>query len=245
MLNRLRTLILTFTLCLMSGFAFSQTTYSWTGAIDNQWTTAGNWSPSRTVILPSDIIQFNSGGTITVTNIPNQTIRKVIVGGSTDVSLQAATGTSTLTMNGPAAGNSIQVGAGSTLQIGTGTNALVVTYGTTANQQLDVTGILELNTGGTLSSTIASSVWNVSGSLIVNTGGLFNATNTNTSVSGTLVNNGGTFTVTAVNTTIASGGTFDQAINAGSVPILNWNSNSTLLISGTTTGSNFVDAKAI
>ncbi|HPH81980.1 MAG TPA: hypothetical protein PL185_05385, partial [Flavobacteriales bacterium] len=235
MLNRLRTLILTFTLCLMSGFAFSQTTYTWTGAIDNQWTTAGNWSPSRTVILPSDIIQFNSGGTITVTNIPNQTIRKVIVGGSTDVSLQAATGTSTLTMNGPAAGNSIQVGAGSTLQIGTGTNALVVTYGTTANQQLDVTGILELNTGGTLSSTIASSVWNVSGSLIVNTGGLFNATNTNTSVSGTLVNNGGTFTVTAVNTTIASGGTFDQAINAGSVPILNWNSNSTLLISGTTT----------
>ncbi len=235
MLNRLRTLVFFFSIFLFAGISNAQTTYSWTGAIDNQWTTAGNWSPSRSSILPSDIIQFNGGGSVTVTNIPSQTIRKLLVNSSSTVSLQAATGTSTLTINGPASGNNVQVASGSSLQIGTGTNTLILTYGTTANQQLDVSGTLILGNGGTLSSTIASSVWNVSGTLQVNTGGIFNANNTLSSVNGTLVNSGGTFTVTSTNTTLASGGTFDHAINGGTVPILNWNSNSTLLISGTTT----------
>src|SRR6185503_20690488 len=59
-------------------------TYVWlptSGSFD--WTVPGNWSPSRFAPLSSDILNFTSGGASTATNVPTQTIGKLLVDNNT------------------------------------------------------------------------------------------------------------------------------------------------------------------
>jgi hypothetical protein len=105
------------------------TTYTWAGGASASWATAGSWSPSRPAGDPTDILQFNSGGTVQATNVSTQAIARLLVSNSTTVDLQAASG-NILTLAG-ASGTDLDVPAGSALNI-SGTNALQVYLGTGA-----------------------------------------------------------------------------------------------------------------
>jgi hypothetical protein len=65
------------------------TTYTWTGATNNDWPTSTNWSPAKTIPAINDIVRFNSGGTQTITGIQTQTIGQLIVSNNTTVTLQS------------------------------------------------------------------------------------------------------------------------------------------------------------
>ncbi len=212
--------------------------YSWTGAINSDWQNAGNWSPNRTSIFVTDVLQFANGGTYSVTNVPTQTIRKLLVSNNTNVTLQAVT-TNTLTINGFAAVNNVSIATGSTLQISSGTGTLTLTYGTTAGQLCDISGGLILFTNGTFSSGIATTTVTVAGTVTLS-GGTYTATSTATTVNGSVTYNTGTITSTTANLTFANGSFFNLAGNAGSIPTATYYSNptittSTVNITGTTT----------
>jgi hypothetical protein len=101
-----------FATALLSVTACGQTTYTWTGATDNNWLTTTNWSPTRTTPATNDIIQFNAGGTVTVIAVPTQTIGQLLVSGASIVNLTAA-GAVTLTITGT--GSVLSVASGSAL----------------------------------------------------------------------------------------------------------------------------------
>ncbi len=67
----------------------SPTVYNWQG-VDGDWQLPSNWSPVRTMPASDDVLVFNPGGTITVTNVPTQTIGQLIVSGNSTVNLQSA-----------------------------------------------------------------------------------------------------------------------------------------------------------
>lgn len=194
----------------------AQTTYTWIGASGGSWAVAANWSPTRTTPAVTDIIQFNSGTTITVTAVPTQTIRQLLVSGNTDVSLQAAT-TNTLSINGPTLTNNLSIAAGSTLQLGTGTGTLGLTMITTASQRGDISGTLAINTNSTFTSSgVATNLFTVASG-------------------GAITNNNGTVTATTTTLTFASGSTYNHARNGGAIPTPTWSAGSTCNVTGITT----------
>lgn len=94
-------------------------TYTWNGG-NGLWTTAGNWTPTRTTPDPADVLQFNDGSTVTVTAVPTQTIGRLLITNNTVVSLEAPAA-NTLTI-GEGAGIDLDVQLGSQLN-STGTLA--------------------------------------------------------------------------------------------------------------------------
>jgi len=100
--------------------AYAPVTYNWVGG-SSSWATAANWSPLRTSAATNDILQFSGGNTITVTNVPAQSVGQLIVTSNTNVTLQGAAGSNILTVNGTIAGDDLRVDAGSSLNI-TGAN---------------------------------------------------------------------------------------------------------------------------
>ncbi len=102
--------------------------YTWIGG-NSSWATAANWSPTRTTPGTTDVLQFNDGTTVTVTGVPAQTIRQLLVSNNTIVNLQAPA-TATLTIAG-GTGTDLDVAAGSQLN-SDGAFALTITLGTGA-----------------------------------------------------------------------------------------------------------------
>src|SRR2546423_14756224 len=88
----------------------AQTTYTWNQTGSAAWTTATNWTPTRTTPAVDDVLVFNNGATTTVTGVPTQTIGQLSVSGNTTVNLQAAA-VVTLTIGG--GGTGLAVAAGS------------------------------------------------------------------------------------------------------------------------------------
>jgi hypothetical protein len=185
---------------------YSQTTYTWNIAGGGSWATATNWTPSRTAPAANDILRFTNGGTKTITNVPTQTIGKLVVTGNTNVSLEAyTTGNATLTVS-TAVNDAIDVDAGSTLQIkgirsGGNTNSLTLTTSNSSG--------LVVNIDGTLIVTYGNPSWTASL---------------------------GTFTKGGTNAAINfnSGSTYTHDIDGNSIPTANWNSTSTCNITGLT-----------
>lgn len=200
-------------LMLLTASGFAQTTYTWTGSIDNTWGTSGNWSPNRVSPATSDILVFNDGGLYTVTGVGTQTIRQLLVSNSTSVTLEAA-GTNTLSLNGPAATDNLNIASGSLLGIGSGTNTLSLNFAITANQQANIAGTLVLGTNSNLGSTVATSVFSVNGSVTVNAGANFNSTN--------------------ASITFGAGSTYTHARNGGNIPTASWDNTSNCVITGIT-----------
>jgi PKD repeat protein len=66
-------------------------TYTWIGADNGAWTTAANWTPTRTTPAINDILLFNSGNTKTITEVPTETIGKMGFSGNTIINLQSTT----------------------------------------------------------------------------------------------------------------------------------------------------------
>ncbi|MCX7718704.1 MAG: hypothetical protein N2111_09945 [Candidatus Sumerlaeaceae bacterium] len=98
--------------------ASAQTTYTWTGSIDTDYQVAGNWSPPRTAPAANDILRFNSGTTVTVTNMATETIGEFRVeNAGTWVRLSSLSTAKTLTINGGASAEDLFVAAGATLEL--------------------------------------------------------------------------------------------------------------------------------
>lgn len=98
--------------------------YVWTGSTSSDWTTSTNWTPSRTSPGTSDFLTFpGSGLNASITNIPTQTVSKILVTGASSYTFNPASAGNSLSTNATG-GNSVQIDNGSTLAIGNGSNAL-------------------------------------------------------------------------------------------------------------------------
>jgi hypothetical protein len=113
------------------------TTYTWTGATDNDWQVSTNWTPTRTSPAVNDKLVFDNTGTYTITNVPGQTIAQMSVTSGTKISLQAASA-STLTIAGDTGDDLVVTGSGSELNI-TGTSAMILSLNTGATGQVSGT----------------------------------------------------------------------------------------------------------
>jgi len=88
-------LLITFLLAVtFSSSLFSQTTYTWTGSVNNNFSTAGNWSPVRQIGHTNDILIFSNGGSVNAININQVTIGQLIIRNNTSVSFSPASGNS-------------------------------------------------------------------------------------------------------------------------------------------------------
>ncbi|HRF17872.1 MAG TPA: hypothetical protein PK977_06880, partial [Chitinophagaceae bacterium] len=100
--------------CIIYNTASAQNTYTWNVAGGGNWNTSGNWTPARTSTAASDILIINNGGTKTITNVPTQTIGRLVIANNTSVTLSGGGGSQTLTIaNGT--GNDFIIESGSTL----------------------------------------------------------------------------------------------------------------------------------
>jgi hypothetical protein len=130
---------------------YSQTTYTWIGG-NSAWTTATNWSPTRTIPATNDILRFSNGATNTITAVPTQTIGKLQIASNTNITLQTnTTGSSVLTVN-TAASDAITVSSGSTLKLigvrqGGNDYSLALTTANTAGLQANIDGTLTVAIG--------------------------------------------------------------------------------------------------
>lgn len=209
----------------------AQTIYNWSGSSGGDWNSPENWSPNRLVPASTDILQFASGGNYVVTEVPSQTIRSLRVSNGTTVVLQAA-GNNELAINGNGGAINLQVENGSSLQIGNGTNTLTLSFTTTPGQQAVIDGQLIIGTAGTVRSTIATNTIQINGGLTVGQGANFNASNTVTTVTGSVTQEGGTFTTTGSNFIVSGGAQYYHTANGGQVPTANWAASSALFITG-------------
>lgn len=215
--KQLRNLLLLSILFFINLAAQAQTTYTWIGG-NGAWNVAGNWS-GGVVPLNSNlsIVEFNNSGTYTVTAVPAQTIRQLLVTNNTNVTLQAAA-TNILTINGPTLTNNLVVENGATLQT-SATNALTITMTTTANQRADISGTLNVRAGGFTTNAIASNIFTVSATGVVN-------------------HFGGTITGSAATLVFEDNSNYNYlGTGALTIPTANWATNSNINITGITTAA--------
>jgi len=138
------------------------TIYTWTGNYDHSdWQQAGNWSLARISPATDDILQFHESAT--VTNVPTQTIGKLVLSGSGTISvtLQAAAADNELTV-ATTTGTGLDVQSGCTLTTGSPGLKLTLGPGVTAS----IGGTLAV--GAVLTNTLTT---NLDGTLQFNTGG--------------------------------------------------------------------------
>jgi hypothetical protein len=116
--------------------------YTWNQTGSAAWTTATNWTPTRTTPAVNDILVFNNGATTTATAVPTETIGQLVVLSNTNVTLQAGA-TATLTIAGDT-GTDLSVAAGSQLNVNTAT-ALTINVATGATGSIG--GSMTLSAG--------------------------------------------------------------------------------------------------
>lgn len=96
----------------------TNTTYTWqvtTGTAD--WTTATNWSPTRTTPANTDILVFDQGGSSMATNVPDEDVLQINVSNNTSIALRPETG-ATRTLN-------ISGGSGTDFSVATGSSFII------------------------------------------------------------------------------------------------------------------------
>lgn len=207
----------------LSSFTFAQTIYTWKGAGGADWTISSNWTPSRNIPATNDILLFNDGRTISISNIPTQTIGRLMVTGNTNLSLQTNS-VQTLSVNGPTATSNIVIESGSTLQLSsTGANKITLTYTTTTGQLADISGSLIINANTNSDNTFNTNV--VSANSIV-------------SSTGEIINNGGIVTGAApTGLRFSNGSEYRHNMNGGIIPTATWEASSLANIIGIITTS--------
>ena len=115
-------------------------TYVWNQTSAASFTTATNWTPSRTSPTAKDVLQFSAGGSVVVTNLPDQLVEQLLVSNNTKVTFQTSS-------SSKLAVNSLTIDAGATLVVGAG-NKLTVNTTLTNNGALN---LLSDNTNGSAS----------------------------------------------------------------------------------------------
>ena len=102
---------------------------TWIGGAAGSWSNTANWACGA-VPTVADAVRFDSGGAVTVTNIPTQSIAQLLLSNSTAVNLQANAASTVLTIAG-ALGTDLDVPSGSALNVN-GAITLTVFVGTLA-----------------------------------------------------------------------------------------------------------------
>ncbi|UEG48530.1 hypothetical protein LK994_07760 [Ferruginibacter lapsinanis] len=188
----------------------TQGEYTWDGSTSTDWTVASNWTPDRTSPVSDDILNFNTGGTVSVTNFTASTygsISKLKISNNTNVTLNAGS-SQTLTItsaNGSAA--DLEINSGSSLT----TQASRVNITLAANTTADISGTLTMNSSTTYNTDASGAV---------------------TTISGTLDNSGTVTCTSSSNMIVTSTGTYRHNVDGGTIPTGTWNTGSTCLISG-------------
>jgi len=90
--------------------------YTWNGSISTDEQVAGNWTPSRPAAVEGDILQINSGGSVTITNVATQTLDQLLISNNTTVELQASAN-AIISISG-GTGTDLVVPSGSSLTLG-------------------------------------------------------------------------------------------------------------------------------
>ena len=202
----------------LSGTASSNKT--WAGGASGNWNTAASWSPSG-VPGTGDFVTFNTPSAIAVSvNVTPAVLSAMTFSGNVAVTMTASGGARTITLSNPGA-TALDVQSGSSVSLRGTTGA------GTRFMNMDFTGTGNIATiAGTLTVTN------------VGEGTDYDATNTVTTVTGTLRNDGsstgtdGTITSNATNLIIASGGTYDHALDGGNIPTATWSALSTCSVTG-------------
>lgn len=187
--------------------------YTWQGGASGSWAVAANWNPNRSSPSANDVLIFNTPGNVTATNVTElSSIAKLSINAGNVTLQSAAAFTLTITHVGVAS-TDLTVAGGASLTLGT---SVSITLGSSTTAS--IVGILNVNSGRTYNS---------------------NGTSVVTTVAGT-INNFGTVTSTAATKFVVNGGgTYNHGINGGTIPTGTWNTNSTCLITGTTSTQNF------
>ncbi|MBL0008312.1 MAG: hypothetical protein IPP25_14365 [Saprospiraceae bacterium] len=187
-------------------------TNTWTGDTDNNWNVTTNWSEMAVPTSSHDVVIDEDASIIL--GAAAYTINSLTISNSSAVTFTAVTSSRTITID--ETGSSI--GAGSTLTLVGGASGQVMGIAFSGSARtMDISGSLILvSTGG---------------------GGKYTATNSVTTVSGSLINssNSSAITSTASNLIFTDGSQFEHAIVAGSFPAATWEDNSTCVVSGSTT----------
>lgn len=135
----IRAMLLSLAFTLLASTAQAQTTYAWNGAVNNQWSTAENWTPIG-VPTDGDSLVFPSGASnlSNSNNLPVGTsfVQITLSGGNYALGGNGIALTSTLRQEAGTSGNTVN------LPIDVGTNAVTLVAGGTNNSYLRLTGAL-------------------------------------------------------------------------------------------------------
>jgi len=119
---------------------FGQHVYTWNQTGTASWSTATNWTPTRTAPAVNDVLIFDNGAaSAIVTNVQSQTVASIQVSGNTNVAFQASAPV-TVTLAGGSPPN-LSVAAGSTLQL-SGSQAVTLALGSGATGRVDGATVL-------------------------------------------------------------------------------------------------------
>ena len=207
----MRTIFLFFILIILivtpNIFAATKIWNGGTGA-GKDWITGTNWSGSTAPVAGDDII-FNTTGTITFSTMPgNVSYNSLAISSGNVILNKTVGGAMTLTLGGNT-GTDFTLSNEASLTIGTNVNITLA-----ANATAGIIGTLTINTGRT---------YNTNGTTVV------------TTVAGSIINSGTVTNTTASKLVFSSGSTYQHSQDAGTIPTATWNSNSTCLVTGTTT----------
>jgi len=192
--------------CIIFYTASAQNTYTWNVAGGGNWNTSGNWTPARTSAAATDILIINNGGSKTITNVPTQTIGRLVIANNTSVTLSGGGGTQTLTISN-GTGNDFIIESGSTLVQNNNLENITLSSDCSA----DISGIYDVRgTFTTTASGVVTTVW----------GELQNASVVNSTAADKLF--------------FKSGAVYRHNRNGGAVPSATWESGSDIIISGLT-----------
>jgi hypothetical protein len=217
-----------FTLLFFATFYTRAASRYWVGGASASWAVTTSWSATSggasgaTVPTTTDDVIFDasSGATITVSSIPTATIHSLTVNGSNTVTLTSAAANQTLSLNIGAASNALVVSSGSTLILGSSTATFTLSFITTTTQKADISGTLQVNTSNAFTTTTITT-----------------ASGVTVSSTGVIKNNGGAINGSTTSLNFASGGTYNHAATAGTVPTATWNSGSNCNITSGSSGT--------
>ncbi len=191
----------------------------WAGGASGNWNTAASWSPSG-VPATGDVVTFNGPATIAVSvNANPNTLSSLTITGNSAVTFTSSGAGRTFTLSN--AGTALNVTSGSSMILngssGSGTRSMDLVFSGSGNA---------VEIAGTLTVTDVLEGSNV------------DFTNSVSTIKGTLKNDGSsggtdaTITSTSSNLNIAANGTYQHALDAGTIPTATWDVASTCNVTG-------------
>lgn len=124
----------------------SQNRYVWIGGSTGAWGLSTNWSPARVAPAASDVLSFSTGTTVTITDVPTQSISALRITNNTTVNLQAATSSKNLTI-GNGYMNYLNVDPGSTLNVLPNGAVLLNIFIAGTNSRAVIGGVVNMQNG--------------------------------------------------------------------------------------------------